>query len=131
MPVIVAGEVQDAMAGHVQRHVVIVCQLVQEMAGVRAFVAATSVLRAPHVSARTNALIGPAFPLPVGVESDGNRWRFVGAGDPQAKLKANTQQQADLASVGTGSVRDYNQKLAQIAKHAPQRKPGCKWMASD
>jgi hypothetical protein len=80
VPVVVAGEIQDAWALDVEGDVEVVGLLVEEVAGVGALVAAGAVVGAAHVRPRPNALVGPALPLAVGVEADGDDRRLVGHG---------------------------------------------------
>ena len=72
VPVIVAGEVEHAGAFHVERHVVVVGQLIEEMGGVGPLVAASPVVGAAHVGARADALIRPAVPHAVRIQTHGN-----------------------------------------------------------
>ena len=76
MPVVVAGEVKHASSFHIERHIVVLGELVEKMARVRAFIAAAPVVGAAHVGARTDdPLIRPALPLPIRIQPDGNdRW---------------------------------------------------------
>ena len=78
VPVVVAGEVEHARALHVERHVAVVGELVEEVAGVGAFVAAAAVVGAAHVGPRADALAGPAFPQAIGVEANRNDRRLRG-----------------------------------------------------
>lgn len=76
VPMVVAGEVEDTGAGDVEGDVLVVVELIKEMAGVRAFVAACAVVGAPHVGAHADALQGPVLPLAIGVEAYWDCWRF-------------------------------------------------------
>ena len=67
VPVVVAGEIENAGALDVERDVVVVGQLIEEVGSVGPFVAASPVIRAAHVSASADALVGPALPHAVGV----------------------------------------------------------------
>ncbi len=80
VPVIVAREVEDAGILNIERDVEIVGELVEEMAGIGAFVAAGAVVGASHVGAGADALIGPAVPGAVGVVADGDDGRIGGFG---------------------------------------------------
>ena len=94
MPVIVTGEVKDAGCFHVECHVEIIRQLKEKMARIRSFIAAAPVIRAAHVRPRADPLIGPAIPLPVGIQTNRNHRRFRGT------RQGKRSQQAD--EVGTG-----------------------------
>ena len=64
VPVVVAGEVQDAAASDVERDVEVVGRSGRGSAGVGRAVAAVAVVGAAHVGAHADALLGPAVPLP-------------------------------------------------------------------
>ena len=70
VPVVVAREVKDAGAFHVERDVEIVGELVEEVTGVGAFIAPAAIIGAAHVGARSDPLVGPSLPQPVRIESD-------------------------------------------------------------
>src|SRR5579875_868305 len=75
VPVVVAGEVEDAGAFEVKCNIEIVGLLVEEMAGVGAFVASPTIVGAAEVSSHADPMIGPALPLAVGVQTNRNhRW---------------------------------------------------------
>src|SRR5580765_7612951 len=76
VPMIVSDEIENARAGDVQRHVFVFRKLIEEMAGIGAFVATAAVISAAHVGAHADALIRPALPLAISVKADGNDWRF-------------------------------------------------------
>ena len=76
VPMIVAREVKNARTLNVERNIVGIGKLIEEVAGISAFVAAASIVSAAHVSARTDALDRPTFPLAVSVEADGDDGRF-------------------------------------------------------
>ena len=63
VPVVVAGEVEDAGASDVERDVEVVGLLVEEVRRVGGVVAADAVVGAAHVGAHADALVGPAVPL--------------------------------------------------------------------
>lgn len=65
---IVAG----ARSSHSERHIIIISELIEEMARIGTFIAPTSVIRAAHVSAGADALRRPAVPLLVGIKADRN-----------------------------------------------------------
>src|SRR5436305_8909367 len=67
---VIAGEIEHARASHVERHIVVVRKLIEEVARVRGFVASAPVIRAAHICPEADPLVWPAVPLPVGVESD-------------------------------------------------------------
>jgi hypothetical protein len=48
------------------------------MAGICPFIAAEPIVRAAHISARADALIRPAFPQPISVQTDRNDGRLIG-----------------------------------------------------
>src|SRR5689334_22231056 len=73
---VVAREIENPLPRHVERDVVVVGELVEKMAGIGAFIAAAAVVSAAHVGANADPLVWPVFPLPVGVETDGNGWRL-------------------------------------------------------
>jgi hypothetical protein len=62
----------------VERYIEVIGELVEEMARVRAFIAAPAIVGAAHVSARSDSLKTPAIPLAVGIEADGHRGRLFG-----------------------------------------------------
>src|SRR5262245_50609735 len=76
MPMIVANEIENTRSSDIQRHVFVFCQLIEEMAGICAFVSAAPVISAAHVCARADALIRPALPLAIGIQPNGNDGRF-------------------------------------------------------
>ena len=76
VPMVVASEVEESRAGDVECDVFVFGELIEEMAGVGAFVAAAAVISAAHVGAHADALIRPAVPLAVGIEANGNDGRF-------------------------------------------------------
>ena len=78
MPMVVAGEVKNAGACNIECDIEIVGGLIKEMAGVSAFVAAATVVSAPHVGADANALLWPKVPLAIGVEADRNSGDVAG-----------------------------------------------------
>jgi len=78
VPVIVSGEVEHAWSFDVERDVVIVGQLIEEVAGVGRLVAAAPIVGAAHVSSNADALIGPTSPHAIGVEPDRDHRRFRG-----------------------------------------------------
>ena len=78
MPVIVTREVKDAATFHVERDIEVIRQLIEEMARIRSFIAAAPVIGAAHVGPRADPLIGPACPLPIRVQTDGNHRRLRG-----------------------------------------------------
>src|SRR4051812_19511985 len=80
VPMIVAGEVENSLAGDVEGDVIVVGKLVKVMAGVSAAIAAGAVVSAPHVSADADTLLRPFFPLQVSIGADGDGGRFGGGG---------------------------------------------------
>src|SRR2546423_10743472 len=48
------------------------------MTGVGAFVSTAAIVSTPQVSPRADTLAGPALPHAIGIEADGNDWRFFG-----------------------------------------------------
>ena len=76
VPMVVASEVEDSRAGDVECDVFVFGELIEEMAGVGAFVSAAAIVGAAHVSASADALIRPAVPLAIGIEDKGNHGRF-------------------------------------------------------
>jgi len=80
MPVIVAREVEHAVTVHIERHVPVLGQLIQEVSRIGAFVAPGAVVSAAHVRADADSLFSPTIPLAVGVEADGNDWKGISRG---------------------------------------------------
>src|SRR3954468_23703291 len=78
VPVIVAREIENARAFHIQGHVVVIGELIEKVAGVGAAISTGAIVRAAHVSARAEALQWPFFPLAVGIKADWNHRRLVG-----------------------------------------------------
>ncbi len=78
VPVVEPGETQDAGACHIQCHVLILRRLKEKMAGIRAFIAAAPIISAPHIRPHPDPLTGPALPLPVRIQPDGNSRRLIG-----------------------------------------------------
>src|SRR5688572_21399174 len=78
MPMIVTRKIKNAVAGDIERNVVVRGKLIKVMAGVRAAIAAGAVVCAAHVSARADALPRPLVPLSISIQANGNRWRFGG-----------------------------------------------------
>ena len=76
MPVIITNKIENARPFDVECDVVVIGQLVEKMAAIGAFIAAAPIVGAAHVGAHSNALIRPARPLPVGIQSDWNGDRF-------------------------------------------------------
>ena len=72
VPVVVADEVEDAGTFDVERDVAVVGELIEEVGGVGALVAAGAVVGAAHVGARADALVGPVVPHAISVETDGD-----------------------------------------------------------
>jgi len=90
VPVIVTGEAKHARAFDIERHVEVIGQLIEKMTRIRAFVATLPVVSAAHVSPDTNALVGPALPLPIGIQPDRDRRRLD---REQGRGKATREQQ--------------------------------------
>jgi hypothetical protein len=78
MPMIVTGEIENARPLQVEGNVLVFRQLVEEMAGISAFISPTPVVGATHVRACADALLRPSLPKPIGITTDGNDWRCVG-----------------------------------------------------
>src|SRR4051794_12493134 len=76
MPVIVARKINNSGAGDIKRDIVIVRELIQEMAGISAFIATSPIVCAPHIGTSANALVRPFIPLTVSIEADGNHRRL-------------------------------------------------------
>ena len=76
VPMVVAREIHDPGTGDVEGDILVVGELVEEMTGVSAFVAAGAIVGAAHVGAHAEALDGPMLPLAIGVEADGDRRWF-------------------------------------------------------
>ncbi len=68
VPMIVAGEVENARTFDIESDVEIVGDLVKEMAGVRPFVAAAPIVGAAHISPHPDPLLRPALPHAVGIQ---------------------------------------------------------------
>ena len=79
VPMVATDKIQYPAPGYVQRDVEIVGELVEEMAGVGAFVPAAPIVSAPHVSPGADALLRPAVPETISVKADGNDGRCGGA----------------------------------------------------
>ncbi|TMQ33658.1 MAG: hypothetical protein E6K70_11975 [Planctomycetota bacterium] len=80
MPVVKAGEVEDARALNVQSDIEVIGLLVEKVAGVGPFIASGAVIGATQVGAGADALVGPALPLAVGIQAyRDHRW-FLGRG---------------------------------------------------
>src|SRR5262249_7678497 len=77
VPVVETREVEDSRAGKIERDVLVVGKLVEEVAGVGAFVPAGAVVGAVHVRAGANPLKRPLVPLAIRIEADGNRRRLI------------------------------------------------------
>ena len=65
--VVVAREVKDAGASHVERDVEIVGELVED---VTSLITAAAIIGAAHVSARSDALVGSSLPQPIRIQSN-------------------------------------------------------------
>src|SRR5215471_1669500 len=76
VPMVVAGEVKNSRSLNVQRHILVLGQLVQKVTGVGSFISTTPIIRASHVGAHADALIGPALPLPVSIQTNRNDGRL-------------------------------------------------------
>ena len=76
MPMIVSRKIQNPGALDIERDVVIVRQLIQEMARVGSFISASAIVRAAHVCPRADTLIWPAIPLPIRIQANRNHRRF-------------------------------------------------------
>jgi hypothetical protein len=77
---IVAAEYEQTRTFKIERNVKDVRKLVQEMRRISALVASTPVIRAAHIGAHSNSLIGPTIPLPVCVHSYGNGTKLLSRG---------------------------------------------------
>ncbi len=66
-------EVEDPRAFDVERDIFVLGKLKQKVAGVCSLVSAAPVVSAAHVGARADALLGPAIPKAIGIQTDGNR----------------------------------------------------------
>ena len=75
MPVVVAAEQKNSRALDVERDVKVICELIEEMGCVGAFIASPSIVGAAHVGAHSDALPRPLVPGPIGIEPDGNGFR--------------------------------------------------------
>ena len=84
MPMVVTREVEHARPLDVQRDVPVVGELVEEMAGVGAFVAAAAVVGAAHIGPRADPLAGPALPQAIRIQTHGNDRRLLCRGRQQA-----------------------------------------------
>ena len=80
VPMIIARKIKHARPLDIERDIFILSKLVEEMAGVCAFIAATPIVGAPHVGARADAQIRPALPLPVRVQTNRDDWRLFTRG---------------------------------------------------
>src|SRR6516162_9343925 len=76
MPMVVAGEIKNSRSLNVQRHIPVLGQLVEKVTGVCAFISAAAIIRAAHVGAHANALVWPAVPLSVSIQTDRNDRRL-------------------------------------------------------
>src|SRR5665213_2615748 len=76
VPVVIADEIENAGRLHIQRDIEIVGILIEEVRRVRALVASSAIVGAAHVSARADALVGPALPLAVGIHASWNYRRL-------------------------------------------------------
>ena len=90
VPMIAPDEIENSQPGDIQRHVEIIGQLVQKMAGVGAFVSAAAIVGAPHVRPRADALIGPAVPESVSIKTHRNQRGLRGASVQQQKHQQQT-----------------------------------------
>src|SRR5437867_2732234 len=89
VPVVVAGKVQYPGALHIERHVEIVGELVEEVGSIGSLVSARPVIGAAHIRPGTDPLIGPALPHAVSVESDGDYGR-LGCGRQGSQKKRHS-----------------------------------------
>ena len=80
MPMVIPREVEDARPLDIQRDVPVVGELVKEMAGVSAFVAAPAVVRAAHIRPCANPLVGLPFPQAIRIQTHRNDRRLLGSG---------------------------------------------------
>ena len=72
VPVVETAEDQNARSLDIKGDVEIICDLIKKMTAVRAFVASIAVIRAAHIRAHPNALLRPAIPLAIRVETNRN-----------------------------------------------------------
>src|SRR5215469_1423734 len=75
MPVVVANEVQNAGALHIESDVAVGCKLIEKVGGIRGLVAASSIVSAAHVRTNSDALRGPAIPHSIRIEASRNHRR--------------------------------------------------------
>ena len=73
MPVVVAAEEKNSRALYVERDVKVICELIEEMRSIGAFVASASIVGAAHIGAHSDTLPRPLVPISIGIEPDGNR----------------------------------------------------------
>ena len=92
VPMVAAHEVEHAGPGDIERDVVIIGELVNEMAGIGAFIAASAVVSAAHVGARADALVRPLVPHSIGVKSNRDNWRLGVCGEKCAAGVENDEQ---------------------------------------
>src|SRR5687767_3013124 len=114
MPVIIACEVENARTFHVECHVPVLCELIEEMRGVRTLIAAFPIVRASHVGSDPDALNRPALLLSICVESDWNNRHF-------------RRQRLQHANRCTGGRQTYRREphhvctlVSAFSKHDPQ-----------
>src|SRR2546422_1925756 len=93
MPMIVAREIKNAWACHIQCYVEIVGQLIEEMTGVGAFISPTAIVGAAHVSTHADALLRPSIPHTIRVKSDRNDRRFLANGRNCEQRQSRTMDQ--------------------------------------
>src|SRR5260370_32465667 len=74
---VVAREVEHARPLNIESEVSVLGKLIEKMACVGALVAAAPVISAAQVSARSEALIGPAFPLAISIPTNRDGWRLL------------------------------------------------------
>ena len=77
VPVVVARKVQYPRALHVQRHIEVVSQLIEEVR--RIGIAAGAIIGAAHVGALAEALVRPAIPHDISVNAHRNHRRLCRA----------------------------------------------------
>src|SRR5207244_3329161 len=70
----------------------VICQLIEKMAGVGALISTAAIISAAHIRANADALVGPAFPQSIGIETHWNdRWFLCEAASQSEGPNANSQ----------------------------------------
>src|ERR1700722_16531293 len=100
VPVVVAAEEKNSRTLYVQRDVKVICELVEEMRCIGAFIASPSIVGAAHVGAHSDTLPRPLIPGPIGIEPDWKRslgWRLGHERGRRAQHRANTEPTGNAA----------------------------------